>query len=44
MTHPIMSYRLIGLQTNSVKPHMLSFMTTAVQFLYPMFLGDFGGL
>lgn len=39
-----MPYCLIGLQTNSVKPHMLSFMTTAVQFLFPTFLGAFGGL
>lgn len=44
MTHPIVSYCLIGLQTNSVKPHMLSFMTTAVQLLFLQFLGAFGGL
>lgn len=43
-THPIMSYCLIGLQTNSVKPHMLSFMTAAAQLLFPQFFGAFGGL
>lgn len=43
-THPIVSYCLIGLQTNSVKPHMLPFRITAVQLVFPHFLGTIGGV